>query len=78
MREHGRKRRQAVEPGTVEDEVMIRAEMRIAEVSGGIGKSEQVIERPLLAVERDKGEVCAELHADLRLCNACIHVASEY
>ena len=42
--------------------MVVRAEVRVAEIAGGIREREQIVERALLALERDQWEVDAEFH----------------
>ena len=61
-REHGGQRRRPIEPRAREHEMVVRAEVRVTEIACGLREREQIIERALLACERDQRKVYTELH----------------
>jgi hypothetical protein len=62
VREHGGQRRRPVEPRAREHEMVVHAEVCVTEIVRSFRDREQIIERALLAYERDQRKVYAELH----------------
>ena len=62
VREHGGQRRRPVEPRAREHEMVVRAEVCVTEIVRRFRERDQVVERALLAHERDERKVYTELH----------------